>query len=66
MPIIAQQNPSNLIVIVFDNEAYGIQNQIPKATAGPTDLAGIAKSAGIQNSVTVKEISEFQNAIDEA
>ena len=66
MPLIAMQDPSNFIVIVFDNEAYDVQNQIPTVTAGLTDLAGVAKSSGIKNSVTVREISEFQNALDTA
>lgn len=66
LPVIAQQNPSNLIVIVFDNEAYDCLNEIPTFTAGKTDLAEMARGSGIQNVTLVKEPLEFKMAIDEA
>ncbi len=66
LPAIAQQNPSNLIVIVFDNEAYDACAQVPTFTAGPTDLAATARGAGIKRARLVREPSEFQAAIDEA
>ena len=68
LPVIAQQNPSNLVVIIFDNESYfgGTSNRMPTFTAGPTDLVKMAQGAGIQNSWTVRQISEFEEAIDKA
>jgi len=66
LPTLAQQNPSNLIVIVFDNQAYEAVGSIPTFTAGPTDLAEIARGAGIRNVSLVKELSKFQEAIDDA
>ena len=66
LPAIAQQNPSNLIIIVCDNERYEAAGKIPTFTAGVTNLAGIAREAGIQNVWLVRELSEFQIAIDEA
>ena len=66
LPAIAQKNPSNLIVIVFDNEAYEAAANISTFTTGTTDLAGIAHEAGIQNAVTVRELSEFEKTIDKA
>lgn len=66
LPVVAQQNPSNLIIIVFDNEAYEAAGKIPTFTAGPTDLVEVARGAGIRNVVTVRKLSEFQKAIDEA
>ena len=66
LPVIAQQNPSNLIVIVFDNEMYEAAGRVPTFTAGPTDLVEVARGAGIRNAVTVRELPEFQKAIDEA
>ena len=63
---IANKNPSNLTVIVFDNEAYEACKNVPTFTAGKADLLAIAKGSGIQNSVLVREPAEFTEAIDEA
>jgi len=66
LPVIAQQNPSNLIVIVFDNAVYEAAANVPTLTAGPADLTRIAQGAGIRNAITVREPSEFEEAIDPA
>ena len=66
LPVIAQQNPSNLIVIVFDNELYAAAGRVPSFTAGTTNLVRIAQGAGIKNARLVRQLSEFQEAIDEA
>ncbi len=66
LPVIAQQNPSNLVVIVFDNELYEAAGEVPTFTAGPTDLVEIARGAGIANARLVRQLPEFQEAIDEA
>lgn len=66
LPVIAQQNPSNLIVIVFDNESYAAAGRVPSFTAGPTDLVEVARGAGIPNARLVRQLPEFQDAIDEA
>ncbi|GAG37853.1 unnamed protein product [marine sediment metagenome] len=66
LPAIAQKNPSNLIVIVFDNELYEAAGKVPTFTAGNTDLVKIAQGAGIKNARLVRELPEFQKAIDEA
>lgn len=64
LPVIAKQNPSNLVVIVFDNEAYEAAANVPTLTAGPADLMEMARGAGIENAITVRELSEFEKAID--
>jgi hypothetical protein len=54
-------NPVNLAVFVFDNQAYsGTKISEPTATAGKTDLAGMAKSAGIEHSLTVRDVDSFK------
>ena len=68
---IGHQNPSNLIVIVFDNESYEGPSRrgpgkLPTHTTGTTDLAAIARGAGIKNARLVKELPEFQEALDKA
>ncbi|OGO19957.1 MAG: hypothetical protein A2144_12675 [Chloroflexi bacterium RBG_16_50_9] len=66
LPVVAQQDPSNLIIIVCDNESYGAIDGLPTHTAGAACLAGIARESGIRNVVEVKELTEFQKAIDDA
>ena len=66
LPAIAEQNPSNLIIIVCDNECYEATDKMPTFTASRADLAGIAREAGIQNVWLVRELSEFKRAIDVA
>jgi sulfopyruvate decarboxylase subunit beta len=60
---IGNQQPKNLVVIVFDNQCYMATGGLPTATAGPTDLAGMAKAAGIQYSTTVSSLAEFESEI---
>lgn len=53
--------PRNLVVYVFDNGVYsGSRISYPTATAGHTDLEGMARAAGIRNAVTVRRIDEFK------
>ena len=60
---IGNQQPKNLVVIVFDNQCYMATGGLPTATAGPTDLAGMAKAAGIEYSTTVSSLDEFESEI---
>ena len=48
MTTLANKRPANLTVIVFDNQCYMATGGLPTATAGPTDLAGMANAAGIE------------------
>ncbi len=58
---LANLNPPNLGVLVFDNGVYsGSRISEPTATAGKTDLAAMAKGAGIQHSVTIRDIAGFK------
>jgi thiamine pyrophosphate-dependent acetolactate synthase large subunit-like protein len=62
LPTLANINPANLAVFVFDNQAYsGTKISQPTATAGKTDLARMARSAGIEHAVTVKDVEAFKN-----
>jgi sulfopyruvate decarboxylase subunit beta len=61
LPTVANMNPANLAVFVFDNQAYsGTKISEPTATAGKTDLAGMAKSAGIEHAMTVRDVDAFK------
>jgi thiamine pyrophosphate-dependent acetolactate synthase large subunit-like protein len=61
---IANQVPSNLAVVVMDNEAYVETGGQATATAGPTDLEAVAKGCGIAHTRTVREESELDSLRD--
>lgn len=61
LPTLANLDPKNLNVFVFDNQVYsGTRISEPTATAGKTDLAMMARGAGIEHAVTVASLPEFQ------
>ena len=61
LPTLANLDPPNMTVIVFDNGVYsGTRISYPTATSGTTDLTLMAKGAGIQHAVTVNDIEEFK------
>ena len=58
---LANLEPSNLIVFVFDNQVYsGTRISEPTATAGKTDLALMAQGAGIEHAKTVRDLASFE------
>jgi thiamine pyrophosphate-dependent acetolactate synthase large subunit-like protein len=66
---IANRAPSNLAIVVLDNESYAETGGQPTATAGPTDLEAVARGCGISNTCTIteqNEISELCNNVHNA
>ena len=63
---IARQAPPNLVHLVWDDEAYETTGRQPTHTAAGTDLAGIAKAAGIPQAVSVTDEAAFSAAVDRA
>ncbi len=61
---IADQNPSNLVHIVFDNQAYESAAGGRTHTANRADLAKIAEGAGFTNAVRVDSVEEFRTAVE--
>jgi thiamine pyrophosphate-dependent acetolactate synthase large subunit-like protein len=60
LPTLGTLKPNNLAVFVFDNEAYsGSRISRPTATASGTDLAAIARDAGVPHAVTVRDLEAF-------
>jgi thiamine pyrophosphate-dependent acetolactate synthase large subunit-like protein len=58
--VVAAYNPNNLCMIVFDNEQlYGSRGGPASQTAHGTDLAAVAKGAGIGRAATVENIDGF-------
>jgi thiamine pyrophosphate-dependent acetolactate synthase large subunit-like protein len=62
---IANQAPSNLGLLIFDNGTYASAGGFHTATAGKCDLEMVAKGAGIENSVTARTADEFRTALRE-
>ena len=53
--------PKNLVIYVFDNGVYsGSRISYPTATAGNTDLAAMARGAGILTACTISDLAEFK------
>lgn len=59
---LARYAPPNLSHIVFDNESLLSVGGFPTATSTGSDLAGIARGAGIEGARTVTGLEEFTNA----
>jgi thiamine pyrophosphate-dependent acetolactate synthase large subunit-like protein len=67
LPTLGNLNPPNLVVFVFDNQAYsGSRISRPSATAGKTDLAAIARDAGVPHAVTVRDLEAFEREMSSA
>jgi sulfopyruvate decarboxylase subunit beta len=63
---IARENPRNLIVVAFDNEAWGQTGNQMSHTGTGTDLEKVAVSCGIVSSTTVDDLEELEGALSKA
>ena len=63
---LAIQNPRNLVDIVFDNECYQSCDSFPSATSKGIDLEAVARSCGIKNATTIRDIKDFERTLDRA
>ena len=54
------QKPSNLSIVVLDNEAYGETGGQTSHTSAAADLVGIAKACGIADSRAVTTMAEVE------
>jgi thiamine pyrophosphate-dependent acetolactate synthase large subunit-like protein len=60
LPTLGNLRPKNLVVYVFDNGVYsGSRISYPTATSGNTDLAAMARGAGIENAQVIRDIDDF-------
>lgn len=63
LPVVATYKPQNLCILVFDNEhLYGSRGGPASPTAHGTDLALIARGAGIEESTMIHSLDEFAAA----
>jgi len=58
----ARYRPKNLVHVVFDNESLLSVGGFPTATSTGSDLAEIAKAAGVPRTATVRTVDEFTRA----
>ena len=63
---LARYRPRNLVHVIFDNESLLSVGGFPTATATGSDLAGIAKAAGVPRTCTVSTLDAFTQAFDQA
>ena len=61
---IANEAPTNLGLVVLDNEAYAETGGQPTATRGPTDLAAVAAACGIGQTRTIRGPEEIATAVE--
>ncbi|MBA2259961.1 MAG: thiamine pyrophosphate-binding protein [Acidobacteria bacterium] len=59
---LARYRPRNLVHVVFDNESLLSVGGFPTATSTGSDLAEIAKAAGVPHTATVRGLEEFREA----
>jgi sulfopyruvate decarboxylase subunit beta len=58
---LARYRPKNLVHVVFDNESLLSVGGFPTATSTGSDIAGMAKAAGIPRATTVTSIDDFKS-----
>src|SRR6187402_1529904 len=63
---LGRYRPPNLLHVVFDNESLLSVGGFPTATATGSDIAGIAKAAGVPRTATARTADEFTRAFREA
>ncbi len=63
---LARYRPHNLVHVVFDNESLLSVGGFPTATSTGSDLAEIARAAGVPRTGTVRTLDDFVKAFDRA
>jgi thiamine pyrophosphate-dependent acetolactate synthase large subunit-like protein len=56
---LANEQPPNLFVVVWDNQCYQSIGGPPTHTAGRVDIAAIARGAGIEHAYIATTVAEF-------
>jgi thiamine pyrophosphate-dependent acetolactate synthase large subunit-like protein len=63
---LGNEQPPNLLTVVWDNQCYQSIGGPPTHTAkGRVDIAAIARGAGIEHAFTVRDLEEFGRRCDE-
>jgi phosphonopyruvate decarboxylase len=59
LAVVAAQAPANLGILVLDNEHFGETGRQPGLTGSRTDLCGIARGAGIANTLDMRQMDQL-------
>jgi len=57
---LANEQPKNLLVVVWDNECYQSIGGPPTHTAGRVNLASVARGTGIEHAYLVEDLDTFE------
>ncbi|MBI4273793.1 MAG: hypothetical protein HY659_03715, partial [Rhizobiales bacterium] len=60
---IGMLRPRNLTILIMDNGMCQITGKQPTATQGSADIVAIARGAGIENSIWVRDSAHFDELI---
>jgi sulfopyruvate decarboxylase subunit beta len=63
---LARYAPPNLLHIIFDNESLLSVGGFPTATSTGTDLAAVARGAGVRNATTCADVDGLQEEVRSA
>ena len=63
---IGRENPTNLVVVVWDNEMWGQTGGQDSHTATNTNLEEVANSCGIAKTATVNDLETLEEAFGRA
>lgn len=66
LPVVGHYKPRNLLVIVFDNGIYEGAGKLPTLAGPDTNLAAIARAAGIRSARETTDTEAFEQALDAA
>ena len=66
LPVLAQQTPPNLLVVVFDNGLYESGGNTATLSASGADLAALASGAGIENTKIIDSLDAFSRLLKTA
>jgi thiamine pyrophosphate-dependent acetolactate synthase large subunit-like protein len=62
---LANEQPKNLFIVVWDNECYQSIGGPPTHTAGRVDISAIARGAGIEHAYTVTMLDDFDRRCEQ-
>lgn len=62
---LANEQPKNLFIVVWDNECYQSIGGPPTHTAGRVDISAIARGAGIEHAYTVTTLGDFDRRCEQ-
>jgi sulfopyruvate decarboxylase subunit beta len=63
LSVIGNVRPKNLLIVVWDNEAFVTTYGVPTPTAGNTNLEGLALAMGVPKATTVRDLASFEEEL---